>query len=243
MTAGIYKLENLVNGHCYIGQSVNLKRREKEHYRRLKRGEYCNPYLNNAYKKYGEENFIFTPLLYCEPFELTRYEQLCVDTFNPEYNLRKECVDSNKGTKRSEESIQNTRLVNIGRVHTEEARHNMSLAHIGKKQSKEAIRKTTLANIGNTYSLGYKHSEETKKKMSLASTGRPSFWTGKKLPEETRQKMSLAHKNISDETRHKMSLAQTGNTKCLGKKLSEETRLKISLSQKARLEHKREETE
>ena len=194
MTAGIYKLENVVNGHFYIGQSVNLKRREKEHYRRLKRGDYCNPYLNNAYKKYGKENFVFTPLLYCESFELTRYEQLFVNTFNPNYNIRKECVDSNKGTKRSEESIQNTRLVNIGRVHTEEARHNMSLAHIGKKQSKEAIRKTALANIGNTYSLGYKHSEETKKKMSLASTGRPSCWTGKKLPEETRQKMSLAQK-------------------------------------------------
>lgn len=177
MNVGIYKIENIVNGHCYIGQSVNLRKREHDHFHELEKNNHRNIYLQRAYKKYGKENIVFSALLYCEKSELTRYEQLFVDTFTPEYNICRECVDSSKGIK-----------------HTEEARHNMSLAHIGKKQSKEAIRKTALANIGNTYSLGYKHTEETKKKMSLASTGRPSCWKGKKLSEETRQKMSLSQK-------------------------------------------------
>lgn len=86
-------------------------------------------------------------------------------------------------------------------------------------------------------------SEETRKRMSIASKGKPKSEKHRQklatiLKEnarksqslETRQKMSESHKGkiISDESRRKMSAAQTG------KKLSEETRRKMSESQKAR---------
>jgi group I intron endonuclease len=67
-------------------------------------------------------------------------------------------------------------------------------------------------------------SEETRKKLSLAQTG-------KKLSEETKRKMSVARtgKKSSDESRLRMSKAQKG------RKVSDETRKKISLVGRGRI--------
>jgi hypothetical protein len=45
---------------------------------------------------------------------------------------------------------------------------------------------------GHEVRLGIKHSEETKKKISLANRGHKGYWTGKKLTEEAKRKMSKA---------------------------------------------------
>ena len=57
--SGIYKIANLVNGKRYIGGSVNLKHRLVCHKSGLRRGRHKNPHLQNAWNKYGEENFEF----------------------------------------------------------------------------------------------------------------------------------------------------------------------------------------
>jgi len=44
---------------------------------------------------------------------------------------------------------------------------------------------------------GKRHSQESKKKLSEANKGKPSFWKGKKLPKETREKMSKNHADIT----------------------------------------------
>jgi len=55
---------------------------------------------------------------------------------------------------------------------------------------------------------GYRHSEETKKKIGLANLKRKGIKTGKKASKETRMKMSLAHRNISNLTRERMRQGQ-----------------------------------
>jgi group I intron endonuclease len=102
--SGIYQIRNLVNNHFYIGQSINLKNRKRYHFSRLKNCIHKNPYLQNAYNKYGKDNFVFEILLICEIPELTYYEQKYFDILKPEYNIRKECIDSNKGLKHSEKT-------------------------------------------------------------------------------------------------------------------------------------------
>ena len=37
MTIGIYQIQNKINGKIYIGQSINIKKRLKQHLRDLKK--------------------------------------------------------------------------------------------------------------------------------------------------------------------------------------------------------------
>ena len=54
---GIYKITNKINGKSYIGQSIDIDRRIKEHIRGLNKGYGHNPYFQYAWDKYGENNF------------------------------------------------------------------------------------------------------------------------------------------------------------------------------------------
>jgi hypothetical protein len=80
--------------------------------------------------------------------------------------------------------------------------------------------------------VGYKHSEETKKKIALARVGKPTN-LGKKMSEEQKQKIREANKGrvVSAEIGKKISDAKKGKP---GKIPSEETRIKRKASQLAR---------
>lgn len=56
---GIYQIRNIVNGHVYIGSSIDMHRRHKEHMLDLKQNKHGNSYLQRAYNKYGEKSFTF----------------------------------------------------------------------------------------------------------------------------------------------------------------------------------------
>ena len=56
---GIYKITNKVNDKCYVGQSIDIDRRFKEHRSGLNKKVGHNPYFQNAWDKYGEDNFEF----------------------------------------------------------------------------------------------------------------------------------------------------------------------------------------
>ena len=59
---GIYKIENLVNGKCYIGQSKYIEKRWTDHksnaFNSIQKDQYKYP-LYRAIRKYGLENFSF----------------------------------------------------------------------------------------------------------------------------------------------------------------------------------------
>ena len=81
---GIYKIENKINGKCYIGQSENIGRRWRAH-----QSAAFNPNANNydttlyrAIRKYGLENFTFTILVECEISQLDELEKSYIQQFN-----------------------------------------------------------------------------------------------------------------------------------------------------------------
>jgi len=60
--AGIYCIQNKINNKRYIGSSVNIEKRWKNHRKNLLERKHHSPALQNAWNKYGEKNFIFLAL-------------------------------------------------------------------------------------------------------------------------------------------------------------------------------------
>lgn len=77
MTCGIYKIENLINHNIYIGQSIHIEKRWKEH---------CQPshrsLISKAILKYGKENFSFQILEECPEELLDEREEYYIHKYN-----------------------------------------------------------------------------------------------------------------------------------------------------------------
>lgn len=85
---GIYAIVNTRNQHTYVGQSKLLEQREAQHFRDLRRNKHHNPYLQNAFNKYGEAAFTFVVLEYVPAMhELDAREQYWIDELKPNYNI------------------------------------------------------------------------------------------------------------------------------------------------------------
>jgi group I intron endonuclease len=146
---GVYRIVNIATGDCYIGQSRDLRVRRNHHFSNLKLGRHWKV-IQADFDKHGKENFKFEILVYCEPDELTRYEQAFVDMFNPIYNTNANC-HPHKGAPQSEETRRKIAEYNTGKPKSEETRRKMAEAKLGKKRSPETILKiiTTKRNNRN----------------------------------------------------------------------------------------------
>lgn len=64
----IYKITNIINDKCYIGQTKDYIKRFSAHKNALRKNKHDNPHLQSAWNKYGEENFSFDILEYTEDY-------------------------------------------------------------------------------------------------------------------------------------------------------------------------------
>jgi hypothetical protein len=127
----------------------------------------------------------------------------------------------------------------VGRTFSNETRKKMSDSHLGEKHplfgqhhSEESRKKMSLAQSRRTHSL------ETKEKLSKSFLGDKNPNYGKSPSKEIRRRIStkLTGRSVTDETRSKISKAFKGEKHPLfGKHRSEETKEKIRLSQKKRM--------
>jgi len=213
--SGIYQITNKINGCIYIGSSVDIRARITDHRSSLNCKRHNNVYLQNAWNKYGKDNFSFKILLYCDVKNLYYYEQLCIDNLHPGYNIAI-CVKAPMlGRTASEETRKKMcdRVPwNKGKtglyVASEEARRNISKAKTGTHLSDE-----TRAKISETHK-GKHPSEKTKEKMRARMKGSTGLRLGKHHTEEAKRKMSEAHKGkpLSEEHIRNASEAHRGKT-------------------------------
>lgn len=87
MVSGIYKITNNLNNHFYIGQSINISKRWKEHKRSFLYGKTHSTVLQKAFIKYGIENFKFEVLEECPVENLDDREVFYIATLKPKYNM------------------------------------------------------------------------------------------------------------------------------------------------------------
>lgn len=167
----IYKITNKINGKVYIGQTIQpLKKRWNLH---CSKNSGC-PALNNAFKKYGKENFTIEQIDHAHSRdELDNKEIFWIDFYSSlvpnGYNLHTGGLHH----KVSEETRKRIIKSLIGRKHTEETKRRISEAQKGEKHhffgthfSKEHREKMSNALKGNKRRLGIPHSEETKKRIA-----------------------------------------------------------------------------
>ena len=87
---GIYKITNILNGKYYIGSSIDLNSRKNQHFRKLKTNRHHCIHLQNAWNKYGEENFkweVVELLNDLNLVEIRKIEQNYIDAdFDNQYN-------------------------------------------------------------------------------------------------------------------------------------------------------------
>lgn len=137
---GIYKITNKINGHCYIGSSVDIKKRWRAHRAKSVRNKednknVYNNHLSNAMRKYGRDNFLYEVLEIVENVDdLLDRERYWYFKIKPEYN---KMIPDRVG-------------ICVGQKHTEETKKKISKNNIrywkDKKLPKDMIDKIIQGN-------------------------------------------------------------------------------------------------
>lgn len=158
---GVYLIKCKSNDKIYIGQSLNIKHRINEHKSELRKNRHSNSHLQNAFNKYGEEQFEFKVLYEMPKEEYTKEKlnQIEIEYIaNYQSNIRERGFNIESGGNGAGRS---------------------------SKETCEKISQKLKGNHNNANAwLGKHHSEETKKLLSEQRKGKPSHLRGKTQSEE-----------------------------------------------------------
>lgn len=175
INSGVYQIYNPYNQKRYIGSSINIEERFKQHKRSLRGNRHCNKHLQNAWNKY-KDILIFEPLEYCEPEYLLELEQYYIDYYNSAdrrfgYNIDRIADHTKPGFHLSEETKEKIRQKAIGRKLSPEQIEKMKIAQTGMSKPKQSeTMKRKYANGEVTFPRYYEVSEEKRKEWSKHSS-------------------------------------------------------------------------
>ena len=194
---GIYKIENLVNGKVYIGQSVDIYARWVDHKKESQPKGKLNYPLYRAFRKYGVEHFSFEILEKCSEDELNDRERYFIEFYRS--YIKWENSNGYNQTLGGEGTrgfgLNGDKNPMYGKHRTEEEKRKIREARKGKysgenhpmygiprtEETKEKIRNSwtderkeyykNMLSGENNPMYGKHHTEEEKKKIGLASSG------------------------------------------------------------------------
>jgi group I intron endonuclease len=172
MAKGIYKIINVVNNKFYVGSAVDFKRRKARHFSELRRGKHKNTHLQSAWRKYGEQAFVFVVVQ-----ELACDEELfpAEDAWLKEHVGKDYCYNIGKEAAAPMLGCSGEKSPTWGRKRTPEELDAQSWK--GRKHrpdSKELIRQSL---------LGKPKPEAVRAKISATLSGEGNYWYGKKRPD------------------------------------------------------------
>ena len=173
---GIYMVENRNTGQRYIGQSIHIYQRWKEH----TNFPNMSMRIDRAIKKHGADNFNLKVICELEQDDdlLNEMEKYYIWKFNT-------YQDKNHYNQTPGGDFNPMKVPEIAKKNSE--------AKKGKKPSEEIKKKMSEAKSGeNNPMFGEKHSEEARKKMSKAQSGENHPMYNKKHSEDAMRKISRA---------------------------------------------------
>ena len=158
--SGVYYLINNINGHSYVGSSINLAGRMQNYLNTsfLKNRSNSNMPITKALLKYGPENFSLWILEYVEVREISVRETVYITQIIPYYNVLKVGYSS------------------IGYKHTEETK--ILLSELGKNKTHTPETKALIARAvtgENNPFYNKNHSMETIVRIMEAKSAYPVY--------------------------------------------------------------------
>jgi len=200
---GVYRIRNKLDSKRYIGSAQDFDERWDTHRKELRKGTHYNPHLQNAWNKYGEENFVFEIEEEVKSSRKNAFdcEQEHLDEWFPTGLLYNVSPVVGGGATRG-----------TGWHHTEEVRAEMSRTNSGKNHpmygkhhSKESKQKNSKSNSGkNSWlygkfgkdhpSYGNQHSKESRARQSKIMSGKNNPMYGKHHTKKTKAKQSKSSK-------------------------------------------------
>ncbi|MFW6246615.1 MAG: GIY-YIG nuclease family protein [bacterium] len=179
----IYQIKNKINNKKYVGQTIRTLIDRINDY---KRG-YGNDYINNAFNKYGWDNFEFT----------------IIDTASTIDELNnKEIYYINKYNSNNKNFGYNIESGGDNKIPTIETIEKMSRSHLGIKQTNEWVNKR-IANAGTEEAKKYGRRKTDIEKQELSDKS-PKYWLGRERDEKTKEKISRTKKErgLSDKQKN-----------------------------------------
>ena len=150
--SGVYLIQNIINGKCYVGSSYNIRKRLFWHSNMLENNNHPNKKLQNSYNKHSKINFIFIPLLNCPKEYNHILEQWVMDKsdYNCWYNIAKDCLKPNKGLKLTQEQKDKISDCNKGKKWNDKQKQNLKNRLLDiKQQDLESFKNKRLNNFKN----------------------------------------------------------------------------------------------
>lgn len=113
MISGVYKISNSVDSRIYIGSSINIYERWKEHKRALLKNIHHNIHLQRFVNKYGLDKLIFNVIEFVRK-DLIIIEQKYINLFKNLFNIAKEASAPMLGRNHTKEALEKISKSSLG---------------------------------------------------------------------------------------------------------------------------------
>lgn len=207
----IYKITNILNNKCYIGQTIkNLNHRINRHF--YNASIKINHPLYDSINKYGKESFLIEVLETCDSLDNLNLREIHYISLykSTDRNFGYNLTSGGKNCPMSEDTKQKIKEFQLNRVRTSDDKFLNSKRFTGKKMTEK------MREVLNKLNANKKLTPEHIEILRQSNLGRKA---------SDLQRSTVANANRtrihSDETRKKLSAGRKG------KKHSEETKAKI----------------
>lgn len=140
MKSGIYSITNIINKKIYIGSALFILKRWRDHRSKLNLKKHHNPHLQSAWNQYGESNFKFEVVEYCDTSQLINLEKHYIDQYDSKNRI-------------NGYNVNDPEFGFLGIQHTDKTKQILSLQKLGSNNPMFGLTGNTHHNFGKKHSI------------------------------------------------------------------------------------------